>query len=110
MTLAEALAWLAWAGASGGAHGRRRGAALGRFGALWVLAAVLDLTDEWPVPLDVLGDRAAIAALVVVGTGGRQSSTAGGCNSPSRTSTKVTPGRSTPSMPFEHDAVVVAPE
>ena len=58
LTLAEALAWLAWAGASGGAHGRRRGAALGRFGALWVLAAVLDLTDEWPVPLDVLGDRA----------------------------------------------------
>ena len=59
LTLAEALAWLAWAGASGGAHGRRRGAALGRFGALWVLAAVLDLTDEWPVALDVLGDRAA---------------------------------------------------
>ena len=29
MSLAEALAWLAWAGASGGAHGRRRGAALG---------------------------------------------------------------------------------
>ncbi len=58
LSLAEALAWLAWAGASGGAHGRRRGAALGRFGALWVLAAVLDLTDEWPVPLDVLGNRA----------------------------------------------------
>ena len=58
LTLAEALAWLAWAGASGGAHGRRRGAALGRFGALWVLAALLDLTDEWPVPLDVLGRRA----------------------------------------------------
>jgi hypothetical protein len=59
LTLAGALAWLAWAGASGGAHGRRRGAALGRFGALWVLAALLDLTDEWPVPLDVLGNRGA---------------------------------------------------
>jgi hypothetical protein len=58
MSLAEALAWLAWAGASGGAHGRRRGAALGRFGALWVLASLLDLTDEWPVPLDRLGARA----------------------------------------------------
>ena len=58
LTLADALAWLAWAGASGGAHGRRRGAALGRFGALWVLAALLDLTDDWPVPLDQLGDRA----------------------------------------------------
>jgi resuscitation-promoting factor RpfA len=58
MSLAEALAWLAWAGASGGAHGRRRGAALGRFGALWVLASLLDLTDEWPVPLDSLGVRA----------------------------------------------------
>ena len=49
LTGAEALAWLAWAGASGGAHGRRRGAALGRFGAWWVLAALGDLLDEWPV-------------------------------------------------------------
>jgi hypothetical protein len=58
LTLTDALAWLAWAGASGGAHGRRRGAALGRFGALWVLGALLDLTDDWPMPLDVLGSRA----------------------------------------------------
>jgi hypothetical protein len=58
LTLAEAIAWLAWAGASGGAHGRRRGAALGRFGALWVLATLLDLADEWPLPLDRLGGRA----------------------------------------------------
>jgi len=50
-----ALAWLAWAGASGGAHGRRRGAASGRFGAWWTLAALGDLLDEWPVPPDVLG-------------------------------------------------------
>jgi len=41
------LAWLAWCGASGGAHGRRRGAATGRFGAWWMLAAIGGLTDEW---------------------------------------------------------------
>ncbi len=46
----DALAWLMWAGASGGAHGRRRGAAIGRFGTWWLLAALGDLLDEWPVP------------------------------------------------------------
>lgn len=49
LTAAEALAWMAWAGASGGAHGRRRGAAAGRFGAWWLLAALGDLLDDWPV-------------------------------------------------------------
>lgn len=43
---ASALAWMAWAGASGGAHGRRRGAAAGRYGAWWVVAALGDL--DWP--------------------------------------------------------------
>lgn len=57
--LAAALAWLAWAGASGGAHGRRRGAALGRFGALWTLATLLDVDDEWPVPPEELGEMAS---------------------------------------------------
>jgi hypothetical protein len=52
------LAWIAWAGASGGAHGRRRGAASGRFGAWWLLAAIGDLTDRWPVPPDELGELA----------------------------------------------------
>jgi len=56
---AAALAWIAWAGASGGAHGRRRGAASGRFGAWWLLATLGDLTDEWPVPPDDLGRLAA---------------------------------------------------
>lgn len=55
MSPADAIRWLAWAGASGGAHGRRRGAATGRFGALWLLAALTDTLDEWPVPLDDLG-------------------------------------------------------
>lgn len=56
---ATALASLGWAGASGGAHGRRRGAASGRFGAWWVLAALGDLLDDWPVPPDELGRLAA---------------------------------------------------
>lgn len=45
---ADAVAWLGWAGASGGAHGRRRGAAAGRFGAWWLLGALGDLHDVWP--------------------------------------------------------------
>lgn len=44
----EALAWIAWAGASGGAHGRRRGMANGRFSMWWLLGALGDLHDEWP--------------------------------------------------------------
>jgi len=56
---ATAIAWLAWAGASGGAHGRRRGAAAGRFGAWWTLAALGDLTDEWPIDPDELGALAS---------------------------------------------------
>lgn len=48
-----ALAWMGWAAASGGAHGRRRGAAAGRYLAWWVLSVLLDL--DWPVPPDLLG-------------------------------------------------------
>ena len=44
----EALRWLAWAGASGGAHGRRRGTAIGRSNAWWVLGGIGDLHDDWP--------------------------------------------------------------
>jgi hypothetical protein len=58
LTAAEAVTWLAWAGASGGAHGRRRGAAAGRFGALWLVAAVADELDGWPPELDALGQAA----------------------------------------------------
>lgn len=43
---AEALARCAWAGASGGAHGRRRGMAIGRFSTWWLLGALGDL--DWP--------------------------------------------------------------
>lgn len=44
----DALARLAWAGASGGAHGRRRGMAIGRFSTWWLLGALGDLHDVWP--------------------------------------------------------------
>jgi hypothetical protein len=59
ITPADALAWIAWAGASGGAHGRRRGAAVGRFGAWWLVAALAGVTDEWPLPPSEIGELAA---------------------------------------------------
>lgn len=46
VTGADALARVAWAGASGGAYGRRRGAPIGRFIAWWLVATLADL--EWP--------------------------------------------------------------
>jgi hypothetical protein len=46
--LAAALATMAWAAASGGAHGRRRGMAQGRFAAWWALAALAGTLDRWP--------------------------------------------------------------
>ncbi|HEV3472863.1 MAG TPA: hypothetical protein VG408_06605, partial [Actinomycetota bacterium] len=49
----EALQRIAWAAASGGVHGRRRGAALGRSLA-WFMAARACGTD-WPVSPDELG-------------------------------------------------------
>jgi hypothetical protein len=56
---AQAMARMAWAGASGGAYGRRRGSPMGRFAAWWA-ASVLTGT-EWPADPDDLG--AAIARL-----------------------------------------------
>lgn len=58
ITAAHALQWLTWAGASGGAFGRRRGTALGRFGAWWLVAALGGVIDEWPVSPDSLGELA----------------------------------------------------
>lgn len=55
---ADALARMAWTAASGGAHGRRRGLAAGRFDAWWALAALAGLLDEWPVHPDDLGEAA----------------------------------------------------
>lgn len=48
ITSVEALASLAWAGASGGAQGRRRGMAIGRFSMWWLLGALGDMHDRWP--------------------------------------------------------------
>jgi hypothetical protein len=50
---AVGLAWMAWAGASGGAHGRRRGAAAGRYLAWWVVATLTD--QDWPADPDTMG-------------------------------------------------------
>jgi hypothetical protein len=49
LTSSDALAWLTWAGASGGAHGRRRGNALGRDAAWWTIAALTVNTFHWPL-------------------------------------------------------------
>lgn len=52
---AEAIGWMAWAAASGGTFGRRRGMAAGRFGSWWAAAAVADL--DWPPDPTELGHR-----------------------------------------------------
>jgi hypothetical protein len=46
----QVMSLVAWAGASGGAHGRRRGMAQGRFSAWWLATAFADALDEWPLP------------------------------------------------------------
>ena len=51
-----ALGILAWAGASGGAHGKRRGLATGRSNAWWLLAAFTGMDEEWPCDPDEFGD------------------------------------------------------
>ncbi|MGB2757152.1 MAG: DUF6183 family protein [Acidimicrobiia bacterium] len=53
ITPRDAFGLLAWAGASGAAHGRRRGAAAGRFAAWWAGAALTG--TEWPCDPDELG-------------------------------------------------------
>ena len=52
----EALQRIAWAAASGGAHGRRRGAAFGRFMAFYTVATLGDL--GWPVAPEAVGEAA----------------------------------------------------
>jgi hypothetical protein len=53
LTAGEALAWMGWAAASGGAHGQRRGAAAGRYLAWWSVASLADL--DWPVGPEAVG-------------------------------------------------------
>lgn len=54
---ATAMALMAWAAASGGAHGRRNGGAAGRSAAWWVASTLVDL--EWPPDPDDLGEDLA---------------------------------------------------
>lgn len=54
MPATDALAWLGWAAASGAAHGRRRGAAAGRFEVWWALSVVSEL--DFPPDPDVFGE------------------------------------------------------
>lgn len=56
--LETALAAMAWAGASGGGHGRRRGTPTGRAGAWWVMLEALG-HDEVPDDLEEVGREAA---------------------------------------------------
>ena len=56
--LNTALAWLGWAGASGGAHGRRRGAAAGRLDTWMVLSELAELGEEWPPNSHEMGEYA----------------------------------------------------
>ena len=57
--LADAMQVMAFAGASGGAFGRRRGTPAGRAAAWWAIAALLGMDEEWPVDPDELGAAAA---------------------------------------------------
>ena len=57
--LSGALADMAWTAASGGAHGRRRGMATGRFGAWWALVALTTGLDRWPPDADRIGAAGA---------------------------------------------------
>lgn len=54
LTTEEAIQRMAWAAASGGAHGRRRGAALGRFLTFYVCSLLIG--ETWPVAPDALRD------------------------------------------------------
>ncbi len=59
MDAPDAFAWLGWAGASGGAHGRRRGAAAGRLDTWMILAELTGITQDWPPDASALGEAAA---------------------------------------------------
>jgi hypothetical protein len=55
LSVADAFAHMAWAAASGGAYGRRRGAATGRFDAWLAGATLAGLDDPWPPDGATLG-------------------------------------------------------
>lgn len=57
VSLRTALEAMAWAGASGGGHGKRRGTPVGRAAAWWILLEVLGY-DDVPEDTSLLGDEA----------------------------------------------------
>ncbi|HSM02530.1 MAG TPA: hypothetical protein VK960_08865 [Acidimicrobiia bacterium] len=57
ISASQAIAAMAWTGASGGAYGRRRGSPMGRFGAWWAAASLAGV--EWPPDPDGLAAEAA---------------------------------------------------
>ena len=57
---------MAWTAASGGAHGRRRGMAAGRFSAWWTAAALTGLLDDLA---GAIGNAAVGATRAVVDAG-----------------------------------------
>ena len=56
ITHLEALQLLGWAASSGGAHGKRRGAATGRSEVWWLLATFTGLDEDWPCDAEELGE------------------------------------------------------
>ncbi len=56
LTAQEGLSFLAWAGASGGAYGKRRGVAGGRSEAWWFLASFTGMLDDWPCEPQEFGE------------------------------------------------------
>ena len=56
LTTQQAMALMAWAGASGGAYAPRQGCASGRFGAWWGAACITGLVEDWPVDGAALGE------------------------------------------------------
>ena len=53
---ADGMAQLAWAGATGAAHGKRRGLATGRSNAWWFVSVFAGLDDAWPCDPAELGE------------------------------------------------------
>lgn len=56
LTPAQAMAAMSWAAASGGAHGRRRGMASGRYDAWWAAASLCGFDGSDLPPPDELGE------------------------------------------------------
>ncbi|HSF87097.1 MAG TPA: hypothetical protein VLG28_15755 [Acidimicrobiia bacterium] len=63
--LGLAMQVMAFAGASGGAFGRRRGTPAGRTAAWWAVATLVGMEEDWPVDPEALGREGAALRWVV---------------------------------------------